>query len=191
MLRRTAPLAICLLASCATVPSPQLQPFADSEHWVLTKPLRYRILDSRETVVVPQGFITDFASVPRALWVALPRTGRYTGAAIVHDYLYWTGACSREQADRIFAIAMRESRVGWLTRNAMYQAVSKAGESAWVANERERSAGGVRVIAAIPPDSTLATRTWPEYKASVKRASTGDTSRAVSSAACALGNAAR
>ena len=38
--------------------------------------------------VIPKGFITDFASVPRWLWSILPPHGKMANAAILHDYLY-------------------------------------------------------------------------------------------------------
>lgn len=40
---------------------------------------------------VPDGFVTDGASVPRALWWLFPPTGRYFLAAVVHDYLLSIG----------------------------------------------------------------------------------------------------
>ncbi len=40
------------------------------------------------TLVVPRGFITDFASVPAALQCILSKTGRYGKAAVIHDYIY-------------------------------------------------------------------------------------------------------
>ena len=39
-------------------------------------------------VQVPKGFVTDGASIPRIFWVYLPRHGKYTKAAVVHDFLY-------------------------------------------------------------------------------------------------------
>lgn len=39
-------------------------------------------------IVVPEGFITDFASIPRFLWSIYPPTGRYQEAAVIHDWLY-------------------------------------------------------------------------------------------------------
>ena len=72
--------------------------------WRLIEPLVY-VSENGERVTVPVGFVTDFASVPRA-WLAYALAGD-TGheAAVVHDYLYsqrsepggWTRrACDRE-----------------------------------------------------------------------------------------------
>jgi len=58
---------------------------------------------------VPAGFVTDFASTPRALWSVIPPTGRYQLAAVVHDFLYWDQGCTREQADTVFAWRWRKA----------------------------------------------------------------------------------
>ena len=54
---------------------------------------RYKLEQPLELVgiKVPAGFITDGASVPRALWWLFPPTGRYFQAAVVHDYLLSLG----------------------------------------------------------------------------------------------------
>ena len=39
-------------------------------------------------VTVPIHFKTDFASTPRFLWAFFPPYGKYTEAAVLHDYLY-------------------------------------------------------------------------------------------------------
>jgi hypothetical protein len=49
-------------------------------------------------------------------WSAdLSPNGKYSKAAIVHDYLYWTQGCTREQADNLLDIAMKESNVSFVT----------------------------------------------------------------------------
>jgi Protein of unknown function (DUF1353) len=62
-------------------------------------------------IVVPAGFVTDFASTRRAIWAVLPPVGRYQLAAVVHDFLYWDQGCTREQADTLLWVAMAESQV--------------------------------------------------------------------------------
>jgi Protein of unknown function (DUF1353) len=55
---------------------------------------------------------TDFASVPRVFVWFLPRYGRYTKAAILHDYLWReavpAGKLRLAEADVIFRHAMHE-----------------------------------------------------------------------------------
>ena len=38
-------------------------------------------------IIVPKGFRTDLASVPRPFWSIIPPMGRYSQAAVIHDYL--------------------------------------------------------------------------------------------------------
>src|SRR5262245_22776830 len=80
--------------------------FIDGKNSVLEKPLKYQRPKSTNEIVVPDGFVTDFASIPRAFWTIYPRTGRYQWAAVVHDYLYWEQTLSREEADHILLEAM-------------------------------------------------------------------------------------
>jgi hypothetical protein len=87
------------------------------------------------TVVVPVGFITDFASVPRApltFWLAGDRA---RAAAVVHDYLYSIGF-DREQADNVFLEAMEETGISRPVRSAMFRAVRMFGGSHHVAKSK-------------------------------------------------------
>lgn len=52
---------------------------------------------------VPKGFQTDFASVPKPLWALFSPFGKYTQAAVLHDWLYkGNGVSSRKEADALF-----------------------------------------------------------------------------------------
>ena len=88
-------------------------------------------------VEIPEGFCTDFASVPRIFWSVVPPIGLYGKAAVVHDYLceknhawqvdeqgnwsYYT--VSRKEADKIFLDAMKVLGVGKVKRNTMFWGV--------------------------------------------------------------------
>ena len=53
--------------------------------------------------IVPAGFITDFASIPRLFWTVVGHpAGKYAQAAVLHDYLYRTNSVSRAKADSLF-----------------------------------------------------------------------------------------
>lgn len=86
---------------------------------------------SKETFQVPENFITDLASVPRAFTWLFPRYGRYTMAAILHDFLYETlvrsGLMSYRDADGILRQAMRLLGVPFATRWMIWSAVRLAG----------------------------------------------------------------
>ncbi|HEX8804253.1 MAG TPA: DUF1353 domain-containing protein [Acidimicrobiales bacterium] len=97
----------------------------DDKNWEVRKDLCYRGNEQRWTV--PAGSGTDFASVPRVLVWFLPRYGRYTKAAILHDFLWRhkavTGEISWVDADGTFRRAMRELGVPFLRRWMMWSAV--------------------------------------------------------------------
>lgn len=93
--------------------------------WITLRPLTYH--GREETFEVPAGQPTDFASVPRPFVWFLPRYGRYTKAAILHDHLCReqvpAGELSRADADGIFRQAMRTLDVPFLRRWIMWAAV--------------------------------------------------------------------
>jgi hypothetical protein len=80
---------------------------------------------------VPAGFVTDLASVPRALWwFAIPSDPRYIVASIVHDYLYRTGMVPRFLADAVFRTLV-DPGVGKKKRWLMWAAVRMAGRKGY------------------------------------------------------------
>lgn len=84
-------------------------------------------------VMVPAGFQTDFASVPRIFWNIFPPYGRHGKAAVIHDYLYALvrqGKFHRAMADAVFLAAMKELGVSWWRRTVMYLSVRLFGWSA-------------------------------------------------------------
>ena len=116
-------------------------------------------LDSK-AVTVPKGFITDFASIPRIFWSFLPRDGRYTYAAIVHDYLYWTQSTSRQEADLVLQRAMEDFAVDRMSLEAIVTAVRLGGGSAWDQNAKLKDAGEKRTLRVIPTDPTVSWESW-------------------------------
>jgi len=97
----------------------------DADRWALVDALVYQ--GRRDRFVVPAGFRTDFASVPRVVTWLVPRFGAYTLAAILHDWLCTegirSGAVTSRQADGIFRRVMRESGVPVLRRWLMWAGV--------------------------------------------------------------------
>lgn len=105
--------------------------------WQLLSPLLYDSELLGTTVVVPKGYVTDFASVPR-----LPLTYLLAGdtaheAAAIHDWLYTAHGVglrpvSRREADAVFreAISASDDKApGFL----MWLAVRVGGSGAWEA----------------------------------------------------------
>jgi hypothetical protein len=93
----------------------------------LLAPLRYysTLLDTE--IVVPAGFFTDFASIPRVARVFITGHGKDRWAAVVHDYLYSILAYDRKTADKVFLEAMEVSGVSFIKRRVMYRAVRTGG----------------------------------------------------------------
>lgn len=91
----------------------------------------------------PPGFITDYASIPKALrWLYDP-DGEYTPAAVIHDYLYKYGCrldITRSEADRVFKDAMRELDIPWLRRFNLWSAVRIGGWLPWRKYRQEQCA---------------------------------------------------
>lgn len=89
--------------------------------WRLVEPLIYQGKD--DVFRVEAGYVTDFASVPRlAVWL-IPRFGRYTPAAIVHDFLCDTLPVPPVDVDGIFRRIMRELGVPPVRRWLMWAGV--------------------------------------------------------------------
>lgn len=97
--------------------------------WQLYHPLIYKCDGIKDglTIIIPKGFTTDFASVPKIFCPILPHTGKYTKASALHDYLYSTYSddvlCNRAEADKLFLQAMTYSGVAPWKRMLLYYAV--------------------------------------------------------------------
>lgn len=94
--------------------------------WELVEPLGYTT-EAERRVTVPVGWRTDLASVPCPFAWVVPRSGRYTPAAIVHDHLRSAEAptelISYREADAEFRRGMRHLGVPVVHRWLMWTAV--------------------------------------------------------------------
>ena len=134
-----------------------VSPLADGKTWVIRRDFGYDIGEegSGNTIDVPIGFMTDFASVPRPLWALLPRWGKYGNAAVIHDYCYWEQRFTRKRSDDIFREAMQVLDVSKWQIFLMYYAVRLGGSLAWAGNKRRKEKGPGRVAAKMPDKSTM------------------------------------
>ena len=125
----------------------KLKALADGRQWELLERIAWSGTYKGEgcVIVVPAGFVTNLASVPRIFWrIAAPATGKHKRAAVFHDWLYGGGVMiykdvlyylsDTEQhiADGIFYTIMREDGVpswrAWLMRTAL----KIGGHAAWM-----------------------------------------------------------
>ena len=70
--------------------------------WCLLAPFVYSSDLLGKLVVVPTGFVTDFASVPRIPVAFLLAVDCAQEAAVIHDYLYTSHEIDRATADAVF-----------------------------------------------------------------------------------------
>lgn len=133
-------------------PYPRVEPLGGNRYR-LFEPYVYRWEKDGERyrVVVPAGFTSDLASVPRLLWVVISPFD--LGAAVVpHDWIYAHGgrvpagswqigtgsgwadderAWTRRETDRLFGRMMREVGVPRVRRRSAYLAVRLFGWVVW------------------------------------------------------------
>lgn len=135
----------------------------DGERWETGRDLEYHVgyKGSDERIRIPQGYITDLASVPWLATLFIPRSGFYNACAVLHDYLYHKQGrvvlydrndhtiprvYSRAECDEIFLEAMNalidtmpgDTPIQRLNRSIarskariMYAAVRTFGQWAW------------------------------------------------------------
>jgi hypothetical protein len=102
----------------------------------LIEPMVYTTEDNGD-IVVPVGFYSDGASVPRIFWRIFPPFGQYWRAALLHDYLYYSNKFSRAKCDKYFYEAMRKCGVSRLKARTIYLSVRAGGSLTYCRYRRE------------------------------------------------------
>lgn len=97
--------------------------------WELMVPLVYQSTVANTIFVVPSGFVTDFASVPRLpfLYDIAGDTGH--ASAVIHDYLYRTSHLPRDVCDDVLLEALKVEGTPRWRRYLMYWGVRLGGAS--------------------------------------------------------------
>lgn len=95
-------------------------------------------------IVVPEGFITDGASVPRIFQnIFPPLDGDYDAAAVLHDYVYQHAVAlgrTKADADNLLKAGMEAMHTAAWKRFLIYQGVHRGGQLAWDADRRKETA---------------------------------------------------
>jgi hypothetical protein len=141
----------------------KVQRFLDRVYFLIA-PIQWRPEGSSskfKEVVVPSGFVTDFASIPAVFWSILPPDGEYAYAAVIHDFLYWEQSLSRADADEILRLAMYDLDVASAKSKAIIAAVRIFGKSAWDRNASLKSSGEQRILRRYP---TSAETRWEDFR---------------------------
>ncbi len=145
---------------------PAFRPFTDRpRQYVLVEPFKYRSPHG-ELIIVPAGFVTDFASIPGLLQSSFGPSV-HDLPALVHDYLYWRHACTRSEADEIFYRALQEFGVSQVRILFIKVGLGLGGESAYEENGRDRRARLPRII----PEShrSIPIITWREFRKQLRQ----------------------
>lgn len=131
---------------------PELKPLGNGR-WRLCHP--YQVPAIGVWVLLPEGFETDLASVPRILTPFIQRDELGRSAPVVHDALYqWSGRvtagvrATRRQVDALFRLLMRLEDVPAWRRTVAWLAVRLAGWACW-RDYKGRTTMVVNVIQAV------------------------------------------
>lgn len=101
---------------------------------LLLSPLVFESALLEREIHVPTGFVTDFASVPRAPLTYWLFGGVGDEAAVVHDFLYERALVPRDMADDVYLEALEACGVAKWRRLAMWAAVRAFGSSRYSGN---------------------------------------------------------
>jgi hypothetical protein len=103
------------------------------DQFVLYKDYHY-ILTNGKQIIIPKGYVTDMASIPRFFWVIWPpHSVQYRIASLVHDYLYIepTIVTSRKFADAEFKRILIHYKTNIITANIFYLFIRLFGWYNW------------------------------------------------------------
>jgi hypothetical protein len=97
--------------------------------WMVMADFSYQSDVAGITITVPQGYVTDFASVPRIPFVYDSLGDIAQRPAVIHDFLYSTSPVARSVADQVLLEAMELTEIPWAKRKLIYLGVRVGGES--------------------------------------------------------------
>lgn len=76
---------------------------------------------------IPEGFVTDGATIPRPFWVLATPAGEAFEAAVLHDWMLQEKMYTAAEAHKGFRLALISYGVGRLKAWLLYQAVRSYG----------------------------------------------------------------
>ena len=96
----------------------------------LLEPVRVTLSDGKK-IVIPKGFKTDFASVPRMLRGFVWGVGNHNLASLIHDFLYDHQIGTRKAADKEMLHWMKKAGCSKVKMYTIYTAIRIGGKSWW------------------------------------------------------------
>lgn len=144
ILRKVGLALSVFLASCAvTRPTTTQLVLSDPPLFLVAHPLHYSPNDGKDEIIVPVGFVTDLASIPRQLWWWQSPHEATMAPAIIHDYLYWEQSCTKDEADAVMYLVMEELSVKGIS--GVYLGIrTPIARAAWKRNGEARARGETR-----------------------------------------------
>jgi hypothetical protein len=103
-----------------------------NNNFVLSDDFKIRVDDN--LLIIPKGFETDLASIPRVFWpIAAPHEYKNIAPAIIHDYQYTCPKnLTREKIDSIFYSSLIDNRVNPVVAYGFWLAVRVGGASHFI-----------------------------------------------------------
>lgn len=97
-------------------------------------------------ITVKAGFKTDGGSIPQVFQNIINPLGKYLYAFLVHDALYATEYCAREEADWILLELCEYLGASWVRRNEIYSAVRVGGGVVWLTHTKKSIAKAKELV---------------------------------------------
>jgi hypothetical protein len=117
------------------VPEFFINPTKD-RRWQLVEPFEFSV--DEKHYIIPVGFWTDFATVPRVGWPLISPYDLGIGP-VSHDYGYYTGLDSRSYWDKVFLACMVKDKIPVWKRTSAYLAVDLFAGRVWNRYQKEQS----------------------------------------------------
>ena len=133
-----------------------VSPEPDGIQWVIRNVDGFRyISDIVGLITVPEGFCTDFGSVPAPLRLKFPPWSTAGPGYIIHDWLYFSALSNRAQADSVLRECMDVLGVDKMDAAEIYLGVRIGGQEAWARNAQLKASGFRRLVTGpdVPPYS--------------------------------------
>ena len=107
------------------------------DYWILKNEITVTVFLNKKkyTIVIPDGFVTDFASFNNFALLIMGDKAKYNLASLVHDYLYSTFIYSKSICDKIFKKMLQDDGVNIVKRNIMYVGVCFFGDNYFQKNK--------------------------------------------------------